>query len=249
VSLSVCASCGSGEQVAAGQVVAVSEDVVEMAACDAQQLGHVLPRSTHDGSPPGASDPIADSLVAHEGTVHEGTVHDGTVHDVEAPVRAHVCAPAVDAVHTPRAKQTIPPALRRAVLLRDQRRCRVPGCSHATFVDVHHITPRSEGGPNVAENLLTLCSAHHRATHRGQLIVEFQSEGAAPTFRHADGMRYGEPVQPRVVDAHAKVFAGLRHLGFREGQVRAVLGELLADEAFRQATPERLLREALCRIR
>jgi hypothetical protein len=35
----------------------------------------------------------------------------------------------------------------------------------------------------------------------------------------------------------------------REGQVRAVLGELLADEAFRQATPERLLREALCRIR
>jgi hypothetical protein len=161
-----------------------------------------------------------------------------------------VGAPAVDAAHTtPRAKQTIPPALRRAVIARDQRRCRVPGCTHATFVDVHHIIPRSEGGPNTAENLLTLCSTHHRATHRGQLIIELESEGAAPTFRHADGTSYGGSVQPRVVDAHAKVFAGLRHLGFREREVRAVLTELLADEAFRQAQPERLLREALCRIR
>jgi Holliday junction resolvasome RuvABC DNA-binding subunit len=55
-------------------------------------------------------------------------------------------------------------------------------------------------------------------------------------------------VAPRVVDAQSKVFAGLRHLGFRARDVRAVLAELLADDDLRDATAERLLREALCRI-
>jgi Holliday junction resolvasome RuvABC DNA-binding subunit len=63
------------------------------------------------------------------------------------------------------------------------------------------------------------------------------------------GEQVAEPVKPRVVDAHAKVFSGLRNLGFREGQVRAVLTELLADEALRHAAPEQLLREVLIRIR
>ena len=40
------------------------------------------------------------------------------------------------------------------------------------FVDVHHLRPRSEGGKNTLENLITLCTAHHRATHRGELIIE-----------------------------------------------------------------------------
>jgi Holliday junction resolvasome RuvABC DNA-binding subunit len=52
-----------------------------------------------------------------------------------------------------------------------------------------------------------------------------------------------------VVDAHAKVFAALRHLGFREGEVKTVLGVLRGDAELRAASVERLLREALCRIR
>jgi hypothetical protein len=87
----------------------------------------------------------------------------------------------------PRAKQSIPPALRRAVLTRDQRRCRVPGCTHATFVDVHHVQPRAEGGRNDASNLLTLCSAHHRATHRGELLIERE---------HDEASSYGTPMEP-----------------------------------------------------
>ncbi|HEU4580667.1 MAG TPA: HNH endonuclease [Polyangiaceae bacterium] len=57
-----------------------------------------------------------------------------------------------------RARQDIPPALRRAVLRRDERRCRVAGCRNATFLDLHHIRARSEGGDNRADNLITLCS-------------------------------------------------------------------------------------------
>jgi hypothetical protein len=122
------------------------------------------------------------------------------------------------------------------------------GCTHVTFLDVHHVVPRSEGGSNDPENTITLCGAHHRATHRGELIIE-PSLAGAPTFRHADGSNYGHSVAPRVVDAHAKVFAGLRHLGFRERDVRAVIAELRGDDELRDATAERLLREALCRIR
>jgi len=54
---------------------------------------------------------------------------------------------------------------------------------------------------------------------------------------------------PRPVDAHTKVYSALRHLGFREGEVKAVLAELRSDTALAGACVERLLREALCRIR
>src|SRR6185503_12614972 len=70
-----------------------------------------------------------------------------------------------------RAPQAVPPATRRSVLRRDHHRCRVPGCAHATFVDVHHVETRADGGDHDADNLLTLCGAHHRAVHEGTLRI------------------------------------------------------------------------------
>ena len=64
---------------------------------------------------------------------------------------------------------TVPPATRRAVLLRDQHRCCVPGCNNRAWVDVHHVVPRSLGGGHNERNLATLCSAHHRVLHDGYL--------------------------------------------------------------------------------
>jgi hypothetical protein len=113
---------------------------------------------------------------------------------------------------------------------------------------VHHVQPREEGGRNEAENLLTLCGAHHRAVHRGELLIEREPDGAL-VFRHADGSAYGNPTDPRLIDAHTKVFSALRQLGFREGEVKAVLSELRGDAELDGAPVERLLREALCRIR
>jgi hypothetical protein len=168
--------------------------------------------------------------------------------DAAALARTTRAAAPAPAPPIARAKQSIPPAVRRAVLARDRHRCRVSGCTHTTFLDIHHVVPRSEGGGNDPENIITLCGAHHRATHRGELIIEPSLDGS-PRFGHADGSTYGHAVAPRVVDAQAKVFAGLRHLGFRERDIRAVLAELLADDELRDTTAERLLREALCRIR
>ena len=151
--------------------------------------------------------------------------------------RAHVGA---------RAAQAVPPALRRAVLLRDEQRCRVPGCRNATFVDVHHLQLRSEGGRHEAENLLTLCSAHHRGVHRGQVRIE----GTASRLRvsHADGSDYG---RPRVAesDVHAQVSAGLRGLGFREGDVRKVMAKLRHRTDLSDASAQDLLRAALAGLR
>jgi hypothetical protein len=110
------------------------------------------------------------------------------------------------------------------------------------------VQPRAEGGRNEAPNLATLCSAHHRAVHRGELLIEREHEGSF-VFRHTDGAAYGNPTAPHRIDAHAKVFSALRQLGFREGAIKAVLSELRADAGLGGATVERLLREALCRIK
>jgi hypothetical protein len=127
--------------------------------------------------------------------------------------RAHVGANAA------RAAQDVPPAVRRLVLRRDHGRCVVPGCKHATWVDVHHLRAREEGGGHEPENLITICGAHHRTLHRGSLRAEGTPAGGL-TFRHADGSAYGRVQAPVVADARAKAFLALRGLGFRESEAR-----------------------------
>jgi hypothetical protein len=38
-------------------------------------------------------------------------------------------------------------------------------CENRRWLDIHHIRPRSEGGLNTLENLVILCSAHHKMEH------------------------------------------------------------------------------------
>jgi hypothetical protein len=141
-----------------------------------------------------------------------------------------------------RATQAIPPSIRRQVLERDGRRCRVPGCRHATFVDLHHVTPRAEGGSNGAENLITLCGAHHRATHRGALLIERRDDDTL-RFLHSDGSDYGAGVSPAVVDARAKAFRALLSLGFRETESKRALERAMQE--VNAPNVESLLRLAL----
>ncbi|MCK9996906.1 MAG: HNH endonuclease, partial [Candidatus Krumholzibacteria bacterium] len=60
---------------------------------------------------------------------------------------------------------TIPPRIRREVLTRDKHCCQAPGCHRTRFLEIHHIKPRSQGGSNQAENLVTLCASCHRLWH------------------------------------------------------------------------------------
>jgi hypothetical protein len=270
ISLSVCGACSAGAQAAAGELVPVDAAVVDMAECDGQHLGKLLPLAAAQGPANENASLDAAPTAGADGRTHDALAEsndDASSATRQSSDHAHVgansrrendAADAIDAtppqraagaeVRPSRARQSVPPALRRAVLTRDRHRCTVPGCTHATFVDVHHVQPRSEGGRNEASNLLTICSAHHRAAHHGELLIDRERDGSF-RFRHADGAAYGDPLMPQCIDARAKVFSALRHLGFRESEVKTVLSELRADAELGDACVERLLREALCRIR
>jgi len=202
VALTVCEHCRRGMQQGRGELVEVSAEIVEMAECDGQNVGHV-----------------GETEHAHVGETGHADV----------------------GARLPRAKQTIPPALRRRVKRRDGGRCRVPGCRCATFVDVHHLELRAEGGGNTLENLVTLCTAHHRAIHRGELVVEGSASGVL-TFRHADGTPHGALPAPHSAESLANAFRALTLMGFRETETKRALARVPESST---ASLEQLMRRTL----
>ena len=82
-----------------------------------------------------------------------------------AALRAGVLSPPAAAASLPldvgKATDTIPPHLRRAVIVRDQT-CRFPGCQQpAAACDIHHVIWRTRGGRTQLINLILLCRFHH----------------------------------------------------------------------------------------
>jgi 5-methylcytosine-specific restriction endonuclease McrA len=94
--------------------------------------------------------------------------------------------------------RTIPPALRRALLHRDQG-CRFPGCG-LPFGQGHHVRHWAQGGPTTLSNLAMLCRRHHRAVHEEGYQVDRQPDGAL-RFRRPDGRLLPEVPPPPAVPA------------------------------------------------
>ena len=69
-----------------------------------------------------------------------------------------------------RKTRTVPPAIHRALNIRD-RGCRVPGCCESRFVDAHHIRHWCDGGETSLNNLVLLCRHHHRLLHQGLIAI------------------------------------------------------------------------------
>lgn len=66
-----------------------------------------------------------------------------------------------------RRTRVVSPALRRALLVRDQH-CVFPGCDRPWWwCDGHHLQHWANGGETSLTNLALLCRAHHRAVHEG----------------------------------------------------------------------------------
>jgi hypothetical protein len=83
-----------------------------------------------------------------------------------------------------RRARTIPPAIRRILMVRD-RGCTFPGCTHTQFLHGHHIQHWLHGGETSVDNLVMLCTAHHHLVH----------EGGWSVVRGADGeVRFTSPV-------------------------------------------------------
>jgi hypothetical protein len=69
-----------------------------------------------------------------------------------------------------RRTRTIPPRISQALWARDKG-CTFPGCHRRRFVDGHHVKHWAAGGETSLDNLLLLCTRHHRAVHEGGFTI------------------------------------------------------------------------------
>jgi hypothetical protein len=179
-----CPECQRVSVDGGGESHEVDSAVAEMVACDCQEVGLVdgQPETTGDGESAECSR-VGASMRSESSAAECPRVGAAGAPNADPP------APRA------RAKQSIPPAIRRGVMRRDRGHCVVPGCANHRWLDVHHVLPRAEGGRHDPDKMGILCGTHHRAVHAGRLVID----GAASTgfrFRHADGTSYGGPLSP-----------------------------------------------------
>ena len=114
-----------------------------------------------------------------------------------------------------RRTRTVPPALRRALEVRD-RGCRFPGCG-LRFTDAHHVRHWADGGETRLDNLVLLCRFHHRLVHEEGFRVAWREEGRpGPVFHDARGRELEDwpppqrlPGDPAAALVRAHVAAGI----------------------------------------
>ena len=146
------------------------------------------------------------------------TLDDGTRVSAEA-LRRVACDCGVVAIGSQgeqlnigRRARSIPPAIRRVLMLRD-RGCAFPGCTHTRFLHGHHIQHWLHGGETSVENVVMLCTAHHHRVHEGGWTVVREADGelrfASPAGRTL------EPVPER--DASEGTLTWLREWAEEQG--------------------------------
>jgi hypothetical protein len=83
----------------------------------------------------------------------------------DAGVTSMLLRGASEVLDVGRRTRTVPPALRRALAVRD-RGCVFDGCTRPPpFCDAHHVDHWIDGGPTALANLVLLCRFHHRRLH------------------------------------------------------------------------------------
>lgn len=91
----------------------------------------------------------------------------------------------------------------RALKLRDHDRCRFPGCPHQRYVEAHHIQHWIDGGETRLDNLVLLCSAHHRLLHHGAFHVAVEDGDVVFVSRD------GEVIEPALRPQFGDVSGGV----------------------------------------
>lgn len=96
-----------------------------------------------------------------------------------------------------------------ALCLQGGKRCRYPGCTHRRHLHAHHIRHWLHGGTTDVDNLVLLCSFHHRRLHDHGYRVH-REEGGDLSFRRPDGTTVpstGEPLNgdsDRLIQLHER---------------------------------------------
>ena len=104
-----------------------------------------------------------------------------------------------------RRTRAVSSAIRRALRVRDGG-CRFPGCDRSRFVHAHHIKHWADGGETSLNNLVTLCSQHHRQVHEGGYGVRVKA--GEIQFTRPDGRVMPPAVMPSAGKAHKGCFRG-----------------------------------------
>jgi len=148
---------------------------------------------------------VGPETLAEDGEPGMSELEDGSRVSAETARRVCCDASVVRATRGPdgevldvgRKTRTIPPALRRALEVRD-RGCRFPGCG-LRFTDGHHVIHWADGGETNPRNLLLLCDFHHTLVHEGGWTVEWWGQGSnrRAGFRDPRGqLHVGVPPTP-----------------------------------------------------
>ena len=124
-----------------------------------------------------ANNPTAEASGFEQGTamLAGGRVGPGTVDLIGCTGRIEAITTDGQDIIRHGSRSGIPPALRRAVLARDNG-CTIDACTSVYRLEIHHIIPRSKGGDHSPHNLTTLCWWHHHiAIHRQGKRIDPQS--------------------------------------------------------------------------
>ncbi len=119
---------------------------------------------------------------------HTGPVSPETARRIacDASISRVIMGPRSEVLDLGRKTSVVPPALRRALIMRDKG-CRFPGCSRPqSWCDAHHITHWATGGKTKLSNLILLCRRHHRLVHQG-FRIEMTASGSR-FFRPEDSL-------------------------------------------------------------
>lgn len=134
-----------------------------------------------------------------------GTLEDGTRVSAET-LRRVACDCGLlatgrdgEALNIGRRARSIPPAIRRALMLRD-RGCAFPGCTHTAFLHGHHVEHWLHGGETSLENLVMLCTVHHHLVHEGGWTVAAVAEGAFAFHSPSGSLLATEPPREALGD-------------------------------------------------
>ena len=168
---------------------------------DADALLEVAELSLVSGSSPRSAGDRHQVIVHADAEALAGTgeqagcrIDDGPAICGESARRMACDASLVPVLHGPKGEmdvgrktRAIPPAIRRALEIRDEGRCRFPGCENRRWVDAHHILHWARGGKTKVDNLVLLCGHHHRLVHEGGFALLRKSDGSL-VFRRPDGL-------------------------------------------------------------
>lgn len=129
---------------------------VDAAALVAEMPDESVPAGTSDDSAARPVTNVPAGTRLHPETVRRLACDGGLLTVIENPRG--------DPLNVGRKTRAIPTSTRRALVARD-RHCQFPGCSQERYVEGHHIKHWAHGGETRPDNLVLLCSRHHRAVH------------------------------------------------------------------------------------